>query len=486
MKTYCHLLTLALSVTLASGLSAEDKGANPNKDANELAKFLFTVTEVILDHDLNPPTRQELIYHCVRKAFVDAKGKAPRTLSRQISTIGDSGELATVLSQLFSSNDLPALNSEPAGLLRGLQSPFFPTGEFRGASYVNPKESKVSRQLGENRYIGIGIALGMTQIKGSKTSQPRVMKVLGKGPAYYAGLTARDVIEEIDGRDTRDIPMTKIIQWLRGANGTKVKLIARQSPGKPARTMVITRAVVPIQSAVGHAEDEPGEHIYGIPTAPELAYVRVNQVTGATLNELQNLEPRFIDQGIRGIILDLRFAANSRDHDLHHAVMLADGLLPGGEMGTIFEGDSVRRLKSGPDSVFRGLPMAVLLGPGTSPSAAWISALLQDGRHAYLIGQPTDGRTQVSSAVPIPDYGGSLLLSTSRFERSKPERSSGNRKQTLPPRRPNKPDHRVIPDRVIESKPTRITPRSGAQSKPNVLDQAELKAAIKHLTNELR
>ncbi len=481
-----RLLASVFLYAAGSGVFAGSEETKNDPNAIELANYLFTVTDVILDHDLSPPTRQEMIFHCLRKLFSTTIKQPPRTLSREVSSITNPSGLAALLQRHLSADRLAKLDSVPGRLLDGLKAPFVPTGEFRGATYVDPKETKVARQLSENRYVGIGIALGMTQSKDNRTSRPRVMKVLGKGPAFHAGLRDRDVIEEIDGRDTRNQPLTEIIQWLRGSQGSKVELIARQSPAESARTMTIVRDVVPIQSAVGHSENGPGEHVYQIPEVPDLAFIRINQITGATLNELQNLEPRLAELGIRGVILDLRHARSSRDNNIHHAVMLADGLLPGGDMGTVYNAEFSRRLAAGPDAVFRGLPVAVLLGASTNPGASWIAALLQDNRRARLIGQPSSGNTRVTTAVEIPNYGGSLLLSTSRFERPQKERAATGASDSRSPRRGPKAKPGVVPDQLIEPRQPRMSSPSVPSSQRGPLEAAEVKAAIRHLRDELR
>ncbi|MGB0580356.1 MAG: S41 family peptidase, partial [Limisphaerales bacterium] len=371
------LILLSALMTVLSGARGNDK-TEPDA-ADNLAAFLFSVSDVVMDHELEAPPRQQLLHLSLRK-FAERHGQTLPRLNRQISSITTSGQLAVLLRRVSSpAKGLQDDKDTRKRLLDGLNI-LNPATGFGGATYQEAHDYKVAKQLNENRYVGIGIALSMTSRDG--TGRPVVGRLLGKGPAFYSGLLKGDQMYEIDGRDTAGKSLREVLLWLRGEEGSKVELIVRQRARDPKRKVVITRSVVPIQSAAGWSEDTPGEHEYRIEDAPEFAYVRIDQITGATLNELQALEPVFAELGIKGVVFDLRNTNPTQEGGVHHVCMLADGLIPGGQLGSIHEHGRPRELKAGRDAVFRNLPMVAMVGPATRGAAEWLAAALQDNERA--------------------------------------------------------------------------------------------------------
>lgn len=462
-------LLFALGISLANG-HANDK-AVPDAAAG-LADFLFAVSDVIMDHELDAPPRQQLL-HLSLHSFIDDGGKGiqPR-LIRRISEITTTAQLADLLRQTAS--PVTGLKNDEATrqrLLTGLNRSGTGNG-FGGATYQGAHDYRVARQLSENRYVGIGIALGMTSTDGN--GRPVVERLLGKGPAYYSGLLQGDQMLEIDGRDTKGKNLREVLLWLRGADGSKVELIVQQKPRDPKRKIVITRSVVPILSATGWSEETPGEHEYRIDHAPEFAYVRIEKITGATLNELQSLEAQFAEHGVKGVILDLRNTNPTQEGGVHPACILADGLIPGGQLGTIHEHGRARQLRAEPDAVFRNLPMVAMVGPGTRGAAEWLAAALQDNERALIVGRPTMGITKIKRSIPLPGHGGALLLNTARLERSDQEAREASRKKGRDRRRGTAgiTADSVYPDRVVAN----ADPRSARAS--------VLRAALEYLKSK--
>ncbi len=87
-----------------------------------------------------------------------------------------------------------------------------------GAPNLMPeKERKVQEQSEGNRYVGIHIALGMDESE----KRPKIMEVIEGGPADRAGVKSGDLVEQIDGADTKGMPLREAVDRLRGDEGTK-------------------------------------------------------------------------------------------------------------------------------------------------------------------------------------------------------------------------------------------------------------------------
>ena len=114
---------------------------------------------------------------------------------------------------------------------------------------VTEKERKVNEQFAGNRYVGIHIALG----KNHQEKRPAIFETIEGGPADRAGVKKDDVIEQIDGVDTKDMAVTAAVDLLRGPEGTNVTIKVRQPHAKAAdsRTYTIRRGQHPRESVQG-------------------------------------------------------------------------------------------------------------------------------------------------------------------------------------------------------------------------------------------
>ncbi len=114
-------------------------------------------------------------------------------------------------------------------------------------------------------------------------------------------------------------------------------------------------------------------------------------------------------------MLDLRFATGQ---DIHHAALVADGLLDGGLLWRVCDAKGrVKEYKADRDCLFRDMPMAVLVGEHTDSMARALTAALQDRGRAIVVGSPTKPGLFVTSLVSLPEGQGSLLLRTGTVER---------------------------------------------------------------------
>ena len=102
---------------------------------------------------------------------------------------------------------------------------------------MSAKGSRVMEQFEGNRYVGIHIALGMND----QEKRPLIRDVIEGGPADRAGVKKDDLIELIDGVDTKGMDLREAVDRLRGQEGTDVTIKVRQPKINNSRTYTITR-----------------------------------------------------------------------------------------------------------------------------------------------------------------------------------------------------------------------------------------------------
>ena len=72
-------------------------------------------------------------------------------------------------------------------------------------------------------------------------NRPKLHEVFEGGPADRAGVKKDDVLEQIDGVDTKGMPLREAVNRLRGDEGTSVTVKVRSPKAKELRTYKITR-----------------------------------------------------------------------------------------------------------------------------------------------------------------------------------------------------------------------------------------------------
>src|SRR5262249_14179001 len=149
--------------------------------------------------------RQQMILTGVKALLSRSpEGKVPDGLSRRVSQVTTPEELAALLDDIW-----PAATSKSAGteelvevLLHGLLT------SVSGEPQLMPeKERMVQEQSAGNRYVGIHVALSMDE----QENRPKMTAVIEGGPADRAGVKSDDLIEQIEGVDTKGMSMRDAI-----------------------------------------------------------------------------------------------------------------------------------------------------------------------------------------------------------------------------------------------------------------------------------
>jgi carboxyl-terminal processing protease len=440
-------LLLAMPASLQSAEQNADLDASLSSE--NLHHYVFAITDVILDHHIDPPTRQEMILAGLKSVLAAAKVPPMPDLGRRVSDVKTAEDLLFLLDDVWpvekqthnahSKRVSPDLESQ---FIRGLLE------SVPGEPYRLPtKEARAQAQLQDNRYVGLGIGVGLEE----KAKLARIQSVIPGGTAEAGGIQVGDLIEAIDHIDVvPGTPLRKIIERIRGPEGTTVTLRLRDEKTKTSRTGTFARLPVMIKS------------VEEVPLPPELtsawfqvAHLRIQSVTASTAQELRSWEARLRHAGAQAVILDFRNVGGMSAETDHAALLLADSLLDGALMGKVRTRESTREFRADRDCLFRDWPLAVLINEQTGGPAEWVAAALQDARRdgirAIVVGRPSRGDNFVKRAVPLPGRDESIVLATGVWERPDAERLS---RDTREPSRSgsDRPTWRVIPD-VLAAKP---------------------------------
>jgi C-terminal processing protease CtpA/Prc len=453
--------SLALFVMLAWAAPARpaDSGAPPP----DLAGRAWAITDVVLDRHVDPPTRQEMILAGLKALHKAGKVSPPHALARRVSVLQTPEPLAAILAEGWPGDLKTDRGGGPSEVfLEGLLS-VVPGG----ANLLSAKEWKVEEQVEANLYVGIQVALK------SDSGYPAFLQVLPGGPADQSGAKAGDVIEAIDGVSAKDMPLREVVDRIRGEEGTEVVIRLRKSDPAGVLDVPMKRGRLPRKTVQGLSPLPEGRWDVRLEGPAPIGYLKITEIAGSTPQELRAFASQMESDGLRALVLDLRQMQQSR---FHPTILLADALLDGGIIGRVREADSTREIRAEPDALFRGWPMAVLIGPGRSAEVDWLCAALQDNHRATILHSgtlyPVSDGALVRSVVPLPGGEWYLRLATGRLERGdgRPLDPRPLDRRRVAVAFPNaiELDDPYVEDPVPPKRIAQVRPRSPANGPPNL------------------
>jgi len=422
-KTLTWLIAVSVAILVClQAVIADQPSPTPStpspKLPPDLARRIGEITDAVLEHHIDPPARQQMILGGIKALYNAAGLPVPPGLSHRVSSISNSEQLASFLADIWpksTAKSVAATKLEEVlfnGLLAGVPG---------GARLISAKDRKVEEQFKGNRYVGIHIALGMDD----QEKRPQMMQVYEGGPADRAGARPEDLIEQINGVDTKGMELRDAVDRLRGDEGTDVTIKVRQPKEPKSRTMKITRGQLPHPTISGVRKRPSGGWDVRLAGPDPIAYLRITEIAASTPHELRKLARQLESQGNWGLVLDLRGLGGT---SLHEAVLLADSLLAGGVIGRVQTAQREVTYRADSDALFRSSPIAVLVNRNTSGTAEWLAAALQDRHRAIIVGTPTFSATNTTfagamqltdlrSMVTIGDGSWSIELTTGRLQR---------------------------------------------------------------------
>jgi C-terminal peptidase prc len=389
------------------------------KSPRELGKHIQDITDTILRHHLDPPTRQQMILAGIKGLYEAAGLPTPAGLSRRVSALTTAEQFTALLVELWPSRPAKSLRTRDLveALVNGLLA-----SVPGGAEIASAKEQKVQEQFQGNRYVGIHI-----QVRYDKDEKRTIIGgLVPGGPADRSGMKQEDRIEQIDGVDTRDMTIGQVVDRLRGEDGTDVRVTVRQPKAKEARTLRATRGPLFIPTITGIQKKTSGEWDFHLGGPDPIGYLRIREISASTPHELRKVAQQLESAGLRALILDLRGLSST---SLHPTVLLADSLLDHGRIGRVREAERVMTYDATPDTLFRDWSLVALVDAQTAHTAEWLAAALQDNHRALLVGTATQGgwiqpkqlpgfpgTAVLRSSVPVGDGAWYLSLITARLE----------------------------------------------------------------------
>jgi carboxyl-terminal processing protease len=286
--------------------------------------------------------------------------------------------------------DIPAVtNGALRGLLESLDA---------DSSYLTPADYKAYKADQQKDAGKAQVGLNVSKRFGYATA----VSVVPGSPADKIGLVDGDILEAVNGQDTRDLSLAVIKLMLNGQPGTQVSVSVVRAGKTVPDKLTMTRTLV-AEPAIGEMLYENGTILYLKPVALDKEHVSAIE---ARLKASEKTGPK-------KVLLDLRDVSIG---SMEEATRLTNFFLKSGTIATL-EGQRVdKQIFSAEPSkaIDPATPMVVLVNRGTAGPGELVAGALLDDKRAELVGEKTFGEGAQQKLFELPD-GAALILSVAKY-----------------------------------------------------------------------
>lgn len=262
--------------------------------------------------------------------------------------------------------------------------------------YLSPREIQgLNESLSGGNFGGIGVYI--YQLRDGRI----VVQPIEAMPAARAGMKPGEVVDTVDGKAVRGLPIDHVEAMIRGQAGSVVRLTAHRYgvSASADRSYSIVREIIHVPTVRAKMEDG-------------FDYVRLSDFGTTSGDEVRKALLDGKAKGARGYILDLRDNGGGL---VDAAVAISSLFIPQGPIVSTIRRDGQRTSQESLGDTIGGLhPLVVLVNKYTASASEITAGALEDYHLAVLVGTRTYGKGVVQSIYPLPDAG-ALKITTARY-----------------------------------------------------------------------
>ena len=222
-------------------------------------------------------------------------------------------------------------------------------------------------------------------------------------PAYEMGILAGDKIIKVDDESVVGVNTNDAIKLMRGDVGTKVKITISRPGVENDLEFNIIRDLIEIKSVP-----------YAFKMDNGIGYVRIRQFNANTSKELRDALDGLEREGIRGLLIDLRFNPGGLLNEAidtvnefvgkDKKVVFTQGRLPQANQEFYTRYDRIRS----------GYPIIVMINEASASASEIFAGSMQDWDKGLVVGKTSFGKGSVQQLFPLQDgYG--IKITTSKY-----------------------------------------------------------------------
>ena len=277
----------------------------------------------------------------------------------------------------------PEILAEEAirGMLNSLNDPY--------TSYVPPETFKIDQETFMGHFAGIGANVELSP----DNNGILITKTHSDTPAEASGIKAGDRIIRIDGEDSTKMTVSEAVNKIRGEKDTPVTLTIMRIGVESELDITIVRGII----------DTPSVQSYEIPDS-DFVRIVISQFTAKTHDEIIKIIDKFINENIKGFVLDLRGNPGGL---LSSTVNVASLFIDEGLITYEITSDGnreewkVRKTKD-----YKNIPIVTLVDRYSASGSEVLAGALQDHERSIIIGEKTFGKGSVNMMSSLSNDGG--------------------------------------------------------------------------------
>ena len=249
----------------------------------------------------------------------------------------------------------------------------------------------------KGEFGGLGISID------KKGDYITVVSPIEGTPAYRMGIHSGDKIVKIDGEDIVGMSLDEGIKRMRGDKGTKV-VIGILRPGVDEELeFEIIRDIIKIKSVP-----------YAFKMDNGIGYIRIRHFNAHVTEELREKLDELESEGIRGLLIDLRFNPGGL---LTEAVNTVNEFIGKNKRVVFTKGRNPQansELFTRYNRIRTGYPVVVLINEASASASEIFAGSLQDWDRGLVVGKTSFGKGSVQRLFPLSG-GNGIKITTAKY-----------------------------------------------------------------------
>lgn len=270
-------------------------------------------------------------------------------------------------------SDVDFVTGMTKGLFEALEDPY--------SQYFTAEEFKSYTESASGEYEGIGV-----YVSPGEDGFITVISPVSDSPGFEAGIQPNDKILKVDGVEYTADELQEAVNNIRGPKGTEVILtISREGE---IFDVPVTRRRIKLEAVAHKMLDK------------EIGYIQIASFDQDVALEFYNALTDLEDQGMDGLIVDLRYNGGGY---LSQCLQLTDMLI--GEGVIVKTKDNQGNVDiDRSDANKIDVPLVVLVNEGSASASEILTGAVKDNEEGIIIGTTTFGKGLVQTMLPLTSF----------------------------------------------------------------------------------
>ncbi len=277
------------------------------------------------------------------------------------------------------------LEGAAMGVLAGLGDPY--------TFYYTPEDYAAMWEDDEGEYAGVGMQITANYLTGLCT----ISRVFDGSPAQAAGVHKGDILYMVEDMYVSATNLEDAVDIMRGTPGTDVVVTFLR--GTEERVVTMTRAQITVN------------RIEATMLTDEVGYIFLYEFAGDCATRFEEELNKLINQGAKGIMIDLRDNPGGWVDD---AETIGDLFL---EKGTLcyleYKNGSREYYRTKDGSV--DVPLVILVNENSASSSEILTGALKDRAGATVVGVQSYGKGIVQVVLPVGEDGAGMQMTVAQY-----------------------------------------------------------------------